>query len=249
MAELYTGNLEISYGWDLGEDGWKNGMDTNMLKLDSLVFLIVLDKDLTAPPGSNTAGDTYIVGASPTGGWAGEQYNIAYYTGSSWQFYTPKNGWRCLVADEGYATYEYQSSAWSANTTKIGISTFLDMQIDGTTTFDGTVDFNETVTFDNTVDLGAATTVTGTNTFSISGTATLAFVDGAAVTTGTTNGTKFGTTVSQKLGFWDTTPVVQPADADQATIIPATATTEEIGTLLVAIRTALFDIGIIKGSA
>jgi hypothetical protein len=33
---------------------------------------------------------------------------------------------------------------------------------------------------------------------------------------GTTTGTKLGTATSQKLGFWNVTPVVQPAHADQA---------------------------------
>ena len=43
--------------------------------LDALVHLMVLDKDLSAPPGSPTAGDRYIVGAGPTGAWSGQAGN------------------------------------------------------------------------------------------------------------------------------------------------------------------------------
>jgi hypothetical protein len=40
--------------------------------------------------------------------------------------------------------------------------------------------------------------------------------DGVNLVLGTTTGTKLGTSVTQKLGFWNATPVVQPAAAGQA---------------------------------
>lgn len=39
---------------------------------------------------------------------------------------------------------------------------------------------------------------------------------GSHITLGTVAGTKIGTDVTQKLGFWNATPVVQPASGDQA---------------------------------
>jgi len=42
--------------------------------------------------------------------------------------------------------------------------------------------------------------------------------DGANVAVGTGTGTKIGAAVSQKLGFWGVTPVVQPSGADQAAV-------------------------------
>jgi len=42
--------------------------------------------------------------------------------------------------------------------------------------------------------------------------------DGANVAVGIGTGTKIGTAVSQKLGFWGTTPVAQPSGADQAAV-------------------------------
>lgn len=38
------------------------------------------------PPGGPTDGDTYVLGSSPTGAWAGRANCIAIYNGSSWDF-------------------------------------------------------------------------------------------------------------------------------------------------------------------
>lgn len=53
-------------------------------------------------------------------------------------------------------------------------------------------------------------------------TGNLAFADAVNVVVNTTTGTKIGTSASQKLGFWDATPVVQPASADQAALTDST---------------------------
>jgi hypothetical protein len=51
-------------------------------------------------------------------------------------------------------------------------------------------------------------------TLDASGDATLP--DGCDLALNATTGTKIGTAVTQKLGFWNVTPVVQPASGDQA---------------------------------
>jgi hypothetical protein len=48
--------------------------------LDRLVQLSVLDRDLTAPPGSPTDGDCYMVGSGAIGDWAGWYLNVALWT-------------------------------------------------------------------------------------------------------------------------------------------------------------------------
>ena len=45
--------------------------------LDTLVQLAVLDRDLTAPPGSPVEGDRYRVAAGATGAWVGQASKIA----------------------------------------------------------------------------------------------------------------------------------------------------------------------------
>ena len=92
---------------------------------DSLHSLMVLDKDLTAPPGSPSAGDRYIVGTSATGAWSGQDGNVASYFDSAWVFYTPAEGWLAWVADED-ELYYYTGSAWAALGTSfpaVGIDT------------------------------------------------------------------------------------------------------------------------------
>lgn len=105
------------------------------------------------------------------------------------------------------------------------------------------------------------------------GLVTLSDAVNIAVNTGT--GTKIGTATGQKIGFWNATPVVQPASANQAALTDSTggtasttfaAITAGAGYLQAdmtavknalaqvvlsynAIRTALVNTGIIKGSA
>jgi len=97
--------------------------------------------------------------------------------------------------------------------------------------------------------------------------------DGSNIVLGTTTGSKIGTLATQKLGFWNAAPVVQPAGAAQAALTNSTGGTAdgtlsavgvtntgdrsadinnnftELHTLLNAIRTALVDAGLMKGEA
>lgn len=87
--------------------------------LDALVHLMVLDKDLSTPPGSPSDGDRYIVAASPTGAWAGHAGKVAAWQDGAWAFYTPRAGWLAWVADET-KLYSHDGSAWSVVTVSVG---------------------------------------------------------------------------------------------------------------------------------
>ena len=104
--------------------------------------------------------------------------------------------------------------------------------------------------------VSAAQTFTGGATFTTAG-LTITDVD---IALGTTTGTKIGTSASQKLGFYNATPIVQPSGASQAAVAGTAATNsspygyaqaqaDAIVTLVNALRTALLNVGIIKGSA
>ena len=54
--------------------------------------------------------------------------------------------------------------------------------------------------------------------------------DAVNISLGTTTGTKIGTATTQNLGFWNATPIVQPASADQAALTDSTGGTAD-GTL------------------
>jgi len=98
-----------------GESGWGANITTNTRKIGRLAVpnLYVDDRDLTAPPGSPSAGDAYIVGASATGDWASHDDDIAVWDGSAWVFYTPAIGWLCYLVDEEKIT-AFKAAGWSA---------------------------------------------------------------------------------------------------------------------------------------
>ncbi|HWE16596.1 MAG TPA: DUF2793 domain-containing protein, partial [Hyphomicrobiaceae bacterium] len=81
--------------------------------LDAIVQLGVLDKDLSAPPGSPVEGARYIVGPAPSGAWAGQAGKIAAYQDGAWAYYAPRAGWLAWVADED-RLYAWEGSAWAA---------------------------------------------------------------------------------------------------------------------------------------
>lgn len=104
----------LFYGWSLGESGWNAQMDTNLLRIGRFGFhLSVKDRDLTAPPGTPAAGDTYIIAASPTGAWAGHATEVAVWSGSAWVFGVPRNGWMAVIEDE-LKIAVFMTGAWSA---------------------------------------------------------------------------------------------------------------------------------------
>jgi hypothetical protein len=81
--------------------------------LDALVQLMVLDKDLGAPPGAPADGARYIVASTPTGAWAGHANDIAAWQDGAWVFYAPREGWLAWTADED-ALYVWSGAAWTA---------------------------------------------------------------------------------------------------------------------------------------
>ena len=117
MPELTGANLGLKHGYALAETGWHDGQEANLVRLDTLVQLSVLDRDLTAPPGNSAAGNRYLVGPSATGPWAGKDGQIALDINGGWAFYVPKKGWLCVVEDEGKlirCTGVSPSITWSA---------------------------------------------------------------------------------------------------------------------------------------
>lgn len=93
------------------QGGAETRMNANMRIIDTLLNCLVIDRDLSAPPGSPTEGDTYIVAGSATGDWLGQEGNIAYFNGSVWKFFTPYEGVVVRVADENIRI-EYDGSNW-----------------------------------------------------------------------------------------------------------------------------------------
>lgn len=86
----------------------------------------VISVALNTPPGSPTQGDTYILGASPTGVWAGRANCLAGYFGTGWVFVPGNDSSGAAIAmgarHEGLkvwskadnAFYIWSGSAWAA---------------------------------------------------------------------------------------------------------------------------------------
>ena len=163
---------------------------------------------------------------------------------------------------------------------------------------DATIKYDETT--DNKLEITCANGISLSGVLGIGDHITM--TDAKNIVLNTTTGTKVGTAVGQKLGFWNVTPVIQPLSADQAdqgamtatdpsaptaytahssggVTVTSTAATDldttaaalktlrdevatyetaisalvadvaALDTLLTAVRTALVDSGIMKGSA
>jgi hypothetical protein len=110
-------------------------------------------------------------------------------------------------------------------------------------------------------NFGAQNVVTtgtlGAGATTLDGTLTLGDND---IVAGDAAGTKIGTATTQKLGFFDATPIVQPAGADQAAVATTGATdvtpfgyteaqANEIVTLVNEMRSVLVNLGLMKGAA
>src|SRR4051812_39275338 len=67
--------------------------------IDMLTSVSIKDRDLSAPPGSPTNGDLYLVKATGTGAWTGKDGMLAgYYDG--WIFATVRKGMVIWIEDE-----------------------------------------------------------------------------------------------------------------------------------------------------
>jgi len=109
-----TSNLLLPY--ILAAQAQKHVTHNEALRiLDGLVQLSVLDRNLTAPPGSPADGDRYIVASGGTGDWAGWDLNVALFTDGTWLRLPPRTGWRAWVEDEALLLV-YDGAEWIGTT-------------------------------------------------------------------------------------------------------------------------------------
>lgn len=81
-------------------------------RLDALVQPVVQQIGLNAPPGSPADGQCWIVGASPTGAWAGQANRLSQRIGGVWVFHAPFVG--LVVFDAATrAQWGWNGSAWT----------------------------------------------------------------------------------------------------------------------------------------
>lgn len=109
-----------------------------LTRIDALMNNGAKSRVTATPPGSPAAGDLYIVGVSPTGAWAGQSGNLAFYD-TAWKFIPAREGMTLYVNDED-VTYIYDGASWQsqaivAYATLSGTSLTLDGSYVGKTVF------------------------------------------------------------------------------------------------------------------
>lgn len=89
---------------DLAQNGAGNEVEANAAHDLLEGHRLILDRDLTAPPGSPSDGDAYIIAASATGDWVGQDGKGTVYS-NGWRFFTAYDGWNFFLADENLWMY------------------------------------------------------------------------------------------------------------------------------------------------
>lgn len=84
-----------------------------LTRLDIAVQASVLAGGVDQPPVAPVAGQSWIVGASPTGDWSGRADAIAGWTEGGWRFVAPTEGMIAWVEADGVA-WRYTEGGWRA---------------------------------------------------------------------------------------------------------------------------------------
>jgi len=80
--------------------------------LDALVHLRVGARGVDTPPADPAEGDRWMVGAAPSGAFAGQSGNIAAFQDGAWAFHPPRAGWVIWDAAES-ALLVFDGAAWT----------------------------------------------------------------------------------------------------------------------------------------
>jgi hypothetical protein len=108
MAARNLPNLGLKAFFALGEDGWNDEVDSNFLKLSTLVQGGVLSV-ITTRPASPAQNDVYLMAA----GASSNPNHIAVYDGGEWKHFAPVKGWSVYNrATDAYLIYS--GTAWQS---------------------------------------------------------------------------------------------------------------------------------------
>jgi hypothetical protein len=104
-----TPNLSLPY-LEAGQAQKHVTHNEALAALDALVQLAVAAVS-DAPPAEPADGERHIVGASPSGAFAGHTNEVAAFQDGAWAFFAPRPGWRAWNADDE-ALLVWSGSAW-----------------------------------------------------------------------------------------------------------------------------------------
>jgi hypothetical protein len=107
VSRTMAGSLALNGDWDLGEDGWKAGMDDNLLWLSVLTQGRFTDV-VTIEPGAPAEGSVYILAAAH----ATHPNQIAVYDEATWHYRTAQVGWRLFNITLG-VFQQWNGTTWA----------------------------------------------------------------------------------------------------------------------------------------
>lgn len=79
--------------------------------LDALVAPAVEATPQASPPATPVLGTCYLVGAAPTGAWAGQADKVAQYAAGGWRFIAPTEGMSMFVRASAQSA-TFRQGAW-----------------------------------------------------------------------------------------------------------------------------------------
>ena len=85
--------------------------------LDMLIQPSVETMSLSTPPITPAEGQLWLVGATATGDWLGQDNNVAQFLGGSWNFHVPSEGFSVWLKDNGVAA-RFLSGLWQVGRLK-----------------------------------------------------------------------------------------------------------------------------------
>jgi len=74
-------------------------MNEALSRIDAVLQMSIASRSLSEPPAS-VAGEVYLVSASSSEEWVGQEGQLAFAVGDGWDFITPLPGWKIWIVDE-----------------------------------------------------------------------------------------------------------------------------------------------------
>lgn len=108
MASRTLPGIGLKADWDLGEDDWKDEMDTNLRVLSAVAGQRVLEI-VAAEPGAPAEGDIVILDETH----ATQANNIAVYDEAGWHYIAPIVGMEMFNVDTG-TRHRYNGTEWAS---------------------------------------------------------------------------------------------------------------------------------------
>jgi hypothetical protein len=132
-------------------------VNENFYTLDAIIQGVLGQQN--TPPGSPAAGDAYIVTATASGLWAGQENKIAYYFNGGWSFITPSTGLAVFSLSQAVLVY-FNGTTWASGSASIGLTMPTGFSVSGSPTSTGTI----AVTFTSGYSLPTTTSQNEWNT-------------------------------------------------------------------------------------